>query len=88
VISYALGWLKQFENMALTYPPPVAASFPPELADMLGYRCHVGSLGNFDGRCPSELLRGGHDEFAGAREVMSSEHQSALEEFSVRQDWQ
>lgn len=88
IVSYALGWLKQFENMTLTYPPDVAASFPCALTDLLGYRSHVGSLGNYDGRCPSELLRGQYDEFAGAREVMSAEHQQVLETFAACQDWQ
>jgi ectoine hydroxylase-related dioxygenase (phytanoyl-CoA dioxygenase family) len=88
VVSYALGWLKQFENMSLTYPPEIARGFPPALTDLLGYRSHLGSLGNHDGRCPSELLRGTHDEYAGARERMSAEHRQVLETFAACQDWQ
>lgn len=87
VVSYALGWLKQSENMMLTYPPNIARGFPPLLADLVGYRSHLGNLGRFDGRCPSELLRGKHDEYAGAREFMSDQHQSVLEKFAADQDW-
>jgi ectoine hydroxylase-related dioxygenase (phytanoyl-CoA dioxygenase family) len=88
VISYALGWLKQFENMTLTYPPEVACAYPTALTDLLGYRSHVGSLGCFDGRCPSGLLRGEYDPYAGACEVMSPEHREVLERFALKQDWQ
>jgi ectoine hydroxylase-related dioxygenase (phytanoyl-CoA dioxygenase family) len=87
VVSYALGWLKQFENMSLTYPPAVARTFPPKLADLIGYRCHVGTLGNFDGRCPSSLLSGDYDELEGAREVMPPQHAAVLEHFAAAQAW-
>ncbi len=57
VVSYCLGWLKPWENQWLAYPPEVARSFPPELAALIGYRQHRPSLGNFEGQCPSALLR-------------------------------
>jgi ectoine hydroxylase-related dioxygenase (phytanoyl-CoA dioxygenase family) len=88
VVGYALGWLKQCESMALTYPPQVARTFPPALADLLGYRAQVGNLGCVDGRCPSELLSGDWDAYAGAREVMTPAHREVLESFAVHQDWQ
>jgi len=87
VVGYAAGWLKPLENMFLTYPPEVAAGFPPALADLIGYRCHAGNLGNYDGQCPSLLLRAEHDEFRGAREVMAPEHRAILERFALIQDW-
>ncbi len=58
VVSYCLGWLKPWENQWLAYPPEVASTFPPELAALAGYRQHRPSLGNFEGQCPSSLLRG------------------------------
>lgn len=59
IIGYCLGWLKPYENQWLVYPPPVAAKFPEELQRLIGYAQHRPNLGNVEGRCPSELLRGG-----------------------------
>ena len=33
------------------------AHFPPELAALVGYRQHRPNLGNYEGQCPSVLLR-------------------------------
>ena len=57
VISYCLGWLKPWENQWLAYPPEIARTFQPELADLIGYRLHRPGLGCHEGQCPSELLR-------------------------------
>jgi ectoine hydroxylase-related dioxygenase (phytanoyl-CoA dioxygenase family) len=56
IVSYCLGWLRTFENQFLAYPPEVARTFSPELARLVGYQQHRPSLGNHEGRCPSELL--------------------------------
>lgn len=58
VLGYAASWLVPAENPALAYPPDVARSFPPTLADLLGYRRRAPNLNNYDCRCPSELLGG------------------------------
>ncbi len=58
VVSYSLGWLKPYENPWLAYPPEVAKHFSPELAALVGYRQHRPNLGNFEGQCPSILLKG------------------------------
>lgn len=58
IVSYCLGWLRTFENQFLAYPPEVARHFSPELARLVGYQQHRPSLGNHEGRCPSELLGG------------------------------
>jgi hypothetical protein len=63
VVSYCLGWLKPTENQWLSYPPQVARKFPPELAELIGYRLHRPGLGAYDGNCPSLLLRDLHDGF-------------------------
>lgn len=57
VVSYCLGWLKPFENQWLVYPPDVARAFDPELAALVGYAQHRPNLGNYEGQCPSILLR-------------------------------
>jgi len=59
IISYCLGWLKPYELPWLAYPPDVARTFAPDLADLAGYRVHRPNLGVFEGRCPSLLL--GHE---------------------------
>ncbi|TMJ13379.1 MAG: phytanoyl-CoA dioxygenase family protein [Alphaproteobacteria bacterium] len=58
IVSYCLGWLKPYENQWLAYPPEVAARFPADLAALVGYRQHRPNLGNYEGQCPSILLRG------------------------------
>ncbi|HEU4961972.1 MAG TPA: phytanoyl-CoA dioxygenase family protein [Sphingomonas sp.] len=57
IVSYCLGWLKPFENQWLVYPPHVARHFDPELAALVGYAQHRPNLGNYEGQCPSILLR-------------------------------
>ncbi|WP_150290014.1 phytanoyl-CoA dioxygenase family protein [Sphingobium estronivorans] len=57
IISYCLGWLKPFELQWLVYPPHVARTFDPELAALVGYAQHRPNLGNYEGQCPSVLLR-------------------------------
>src|SRR4029077_11331478 len=63
IISYCLGWLKPFESQFLVYPPDIASNFAPELAELIGYAIHRPNLGNYEGQCPSVLLRDGRDEF-------------------------
>ena len=58
VVGYSLGWLKPYENQWLAYPPAVARQFPADLAKLVGYRQHRPNLGNYEGQCPSVLLRG------------------------------
>lgn len=57
VTGYSLGWLKPYENPWLAYPPPVARTFSPALAALVGYAQHRPNLGNYEGQCPSILLR-------------------------------
>ena len=64
-IGYSLGWLKQFENQYLVYPPEVARNFPRRLAELVGYRTQRPNLNNYEGRCPSLLLDGEPDEHLG-----------------------
>jgi len=56
ILSYCLGWLKQYENAFLSYPPDVAKSFPQELRDLIGYRIHRPNLGGYEGQDPSVLF--------------------------------
>lgn len=45
------------ENPWLAYPPSVASAFSPELAALVGYRQRFAGLNNFEGQCPSVVLR-------------------------------
>lgn len=56
ILSYCLGWLKQYENAFLAYPPAVAKHFPAEIRDLLGYRIHRPNLGGYEGQDPAVLF--------------------------------
>ena len=81
IISYCLGWLKPYENQWLTYPPEIARTFPPDLAALVGYREHRPNLGNFDGQCPSVLLKDGPADYLPAIDNLRPEQMELLEAF-------
>jgi ectoine hydroxylase-related dioxygenase (phytanoyl-CoA dioxygenase family) len=56
ITGYCLGWLRTFENQYLVYPPEIAKTFDPELAELVGYAQHRPNLGNVEGQCSSVLL--------------------------------
>lgn len=56
IISYCLGWLKQYENAFLSYPPDVAKHFPQAIRDLIGYRIHRPNLGGYEGQDPAVLF--------------------------------
>lgn len=56
IFSYSLGWLKQYENAFLAYPPPVARHFTKPVRDLLGYRIHRPNLGGYEGQDPAVLF--------------------------------
>jgi len=58
IFSYCLGWLKQYENAFLTYPPEVARRFPRRIRELLGYRIHRPNLGGYEGQDPAILFTG------------------------------
>lgn len=82
VIGYSLGWLKPYENNWLAYPPEVARGFPPELAELAGYTQHRPNLGNYEGQCPSILLRGDTPEYPQATDALRPDQQAAVREFA------
>ena len=56
IFSYSLGWLKQYENAFLSYPPAIARTFAPRVRDLIGYRIHRPNLGGYEGQDPSVLF--------------------------------
>lgn len=82
VIGYSLGWLKPYENLWLAYPPAVAREFSPELAELAGYVQHRPNLGNFEGQCPSVLLRDAVPEFPQATDSLRPDQEVAVREFA------
>lgn len=83
VIGYSLGWLKPYENLWLAYPPEVARSFPPELAELAGYVQHRPNLGNYEGQCPSILLRGGMPARPRATDALRPDQVAAVREYAI-----
>lgn len=81
IVSYCLGWLKPFENQWLVYPPQIARGFSPELARMVGYQQHRPNLGNYEGQCPSVLLRGIADEPLAAIDNLQPAQAAAVAEW-------
>ncbi|NUR44723.1 MAG: phytanoyl-CoA dioxygenase family protein, partial [Sphingomonas sp.] len=87
IVSYCLGWLKPYENQWLAYPPEIARSFNPELAALVGYAQHRPNLGNFEGQCPSILLRDELPDRIGAIDALRPDQEGLVAEFVRTQDW-
>jgi len=85
IVSYCLGWLKPYENQWLAYPPAVARRFPAELAALVGYRQHRPNLGNFEGQCPSILLRDDMPGALGAVDALRPDQQAMLDTYVADQ---
>ncbi|ASY46049.1 phytanoyl-CoA dioxygenase [Sphingobium xenophagum] len=80
IVSYALGWLKPYELQWLAYPPDVARQFDPDLSDLIGYRIHRPNLGNYEGHCPSKMLRS-TDANIGAVDALGDEQHALIEAY-------
>jgi hypothetical protein len=87
IVSYCLGWLKPYENQWLAYPPDVARQFTPELAALAGYRQHRPNLGNYEGQCPSVLLRDGVPERLAATDALRPDQEALVTDFVRQQAW-
>ena len=85
IVSYCLGWLKPFENQWLVYPPSIARRFDSELAALVGYSQHRPNLGNYEGQCPSVLLRDKIPEHLAATDALLPDQQAALEAYVADQ---
>lgn len=81
IVGYCLGWLKPYENQWLSYPPHVARNFSPELAALVGYRQDQPNLGNYDGQCPSILLRDEVPEYLGAIDELRPDQVAMIEDY-------
>jgi len=87
IVSYCLGWLKPYENQWLAYPPDVARRFTPELAALVGYRQHRPNLGNYEGQCPSVLLRERIPERLAATDALRPDQEALVSDFVSQQAW-
>lgn len=56
IVSYSLGWLKQYENQFLAYPPEIARALPEPLQRLIGYQMHRPNLGGWEGQDPIHAL--------------------------------
>ena len=80
VISYSLGWLRQFENQYLAYPPEIAKTLPPQLQDLIGYSIHRPNLGWYEGQEPKVLFEGRPDALA-AKDYLPVADDAFIREF-------
>jgi ectoine hydroxylase-related dioxygenase (phytanoyl-CoA dioxygenase family) len=87
IVSYCLGWLKPYENQWLAYPPAIARTFSPELAALVGYAQHRPNLGNYEGQCPSLLLRDHVPDRIGAVDALRPDQQALVADYARKQDW-
>ncbi|PJI87184.1 phytanoyl-CoA dioxygenase family protein [Sphingomonas koreensis] len=85
IVSYCLGWLKPYENQWLAYPPAIARQFDAELAALVGYSQHRPNLGNFEGQCPSILLRDDIPDRIGAVDALRPDQQILVEAYVADQ---
>jgi hypothetical protein len=86
IVSYCLGWLKPYENQWLAYPPAIARTFSPDLAALVGYAQHRPNLGNYEGQCPSLLLRDQIPERIGAVDALRPDQQALVADHVRKQD--
>lgn len=87
IVSYCLGWLKPYENQWLAYPPRIARNFSPDLAALVGYTQHRPNLGNFEGQCPSILLKDEAPGAIGAVDALRPDQAELVAQFVRAQDW-
>jgi len=87
IVSYCLGWLKPYENQWLAYPPEVARAFDPDLAALVGYAQHRPNLGNYEGQCPSVLLKHRVPDRLAATDSLRPDQEELVSEFVRKQDW-
>ena len=78
VVGYCLGWLKPYENQWLAYPPEVARAFASELSALIGYAQHRPNLGNYEGQCPSLLLRDDVPSHIGAIDALRPDQEAMI----------
>ena len=54
--QYAMGWVRQLENMYLAVPKEIAANLPRRVRELIGYQIHGSFMGYVDGVHPERTL--------------------------------
>lgn len=54
--QYCAGWMRQIENMVMSVPPDIAATYPERTRELLGYSIHPPFIGYVDGVHPRRSL--------------------------------
>jgi ectoine hydroxylase-related dioxygenase (phytanoyl-CoA dioxygenase family) len=81
IVGYSLSWLKQFENQYLCYPPEVARTFPPGLAELVGYGSIPSNLNSYEGQSPMVLLQDEVPEHLGAIDAFRPDQVAAIDHY-------
>jgi ectoine hydroxylase-related dioxygenase (phytanoyl-CoA dioxygenase family) len=84
IISYCLGWLRQFEAQMLIYPPNIARRFSTELAELIGYSIHRPNLGNYEGQSPLVCLRSDVPDHLAATDALRPEQAAWLSQYRAQ----
>jgi hypothetical protein len=61
--------------------------FSPELAALVGYQQHRPNLGNYEGQCPSVLLRRRVPQHFAATDALRPDQEVLIAELLREQDW-
>ncbi len=78
LVEYALGWLRQEENMYLVVPPAVAKTLPEDLARMIGYSIQEPYLGWVEMNDPYIVLETDDFQALGAQALYSDHDTSGI----------
>lgn len=81
IVSYCQAWLKPWENQWLAYPPDIARTFSPDIAKLIGYQQLAPTLGNFEGQCPSILLRKPEADLLSFTDLLTPEQQDQVRQY-------
>lgn len=81
VISYCLGWLRQYENQYLVMPPSIAKGLPEDFLRLLGYAIHEPNLGVYEGQDPMVVFSDECSDTLQAKDYFSPELTAMVEEY-------
>ena len=84
-VTYALGWLRQEQNMYLAVPPALARQMPEELARIIGYNVHKPFLGwAVEIQDPYDVITGYEELSSGGADQFTADTEGLVQSREVR----